>query len=318
MKKNNKKLSFIVLIFCLATLASIVLFLKYNKDSFQEEITLQGVSEKTEKENNIQQSIQNEPKVVIKKANLFSYTYINSIPLSAIYELSSFSENIQNIFVEIVESCNVYFIKKIDNKLIALVENPDDIRHGLEFVEIDLNTENLLRFPLEINQEDSENDIWIFDEKSNSDKPIKHTKLKNNGLISYTEKWYYDKENPIKYKKDNGEEKTISIKKETYDNNSNMRLEHLFYDDDGNTKNSVSIAFVGSNLVRFTYYNSENQDLSLSIFSEYSEGKKTKETVYTSDYKVNKIYKANYTDDIRTSITVFDSNNNKIDEILSK
>lgn len=320
MKKKNHRFLFAGLVLSsIVAVCSIAYFLNENKQ-INKNVEIKPLPNLSETENNKKKCNVIEQKVFVKKTNLFSNADNNSIPLSAIYEISTLPENIQKFFENIVENSNIYFVKNSSNKCFALIDNPDDIRHGLEFIEISLaHPHNITKIPLEIyDNTESENDIWIFDEESINKNPIKHTKLNTQGLIEFTEKWNYSSENPIKYEKENGLEKPISIKKETYDNSSNMRLEHLFYDEDANTKMSISIAYVGANLARFTYYNSENINQSLSIFSEFSEGKKIKETVYNSEYKVEKIYKATYEEDLRTSITVFNSENNKIDEILAK
>lgn len=51
--------------------------------------------------------------------------------------------------------------------------------------------------------------------------------------------------------------------------------------------------------------------------SEYNDGLKTKETVYSSDYKLQNTYNAGYKDGERVTIKVLDSSNNKVEEIIS-
>ena len=76
-----------------------------------------------------------------------------------------------------------------------------------------------------------------------------------------------------------GNNKPISIKKENLDNENSLRVEHLIYDKDGNTKVNVSASFEGADIKRFTYYNADKPDESASVFSEYLDGMKVKETV---------------------------------------
>ena len=115
----------------------------------------------------------------------------------------------------------------------------------------------------------------------------------------------------------NGEGKILSIKKETPDGDTKIRSEHLVYDEDGNTRVNVSASYEGPDITRFTYYNSENPQDGVTLMSEYNGGLKTKETVYSSDYKLQNTYNAGYKDGERVTIKVLDSSNNKVEEIIS-
>lgn len=262
-------------------------------------------------DNDIKQQV-----VTSKKANLFNEADDNALPISLIFELANHSNLIQDTIKEIADISNIYWFKINKNKIYLLVENVEDIRHGLELVELSLANANTHKSPInfDINSENTLYNIWIYDKE----RPVKHTKLKEDGLIEYVEKWNYDSKNETKYEKLDGQSNVISIKKEVTDEHSNLRIEHLFYDINGNIEKSISCAFTGANLVRFTYYDSQNITESFSSFSEYVDGRKVKETIYTSDYKVKSIYKSTYQGGVRTSISLFDNKNVKIGELLSE
>ena len=110
----------------------------------------------------------------------------------------------------------------------------------------------------------------------------------------------------------------ISLKKETVSNDNDMRVEHLIYDKDGKTKVSVSASYEGADIKRFTYYNADKPAESGSVFSEYADGQKTKETVYNSALKIENTYTSEYKNGERTEIKVFDQNNQEIEAIISQ
>lgn len=187
------------------------------------------------------------------------------------------------------------------------------MRHDVKFIEI--NKEGVRKIT-SIGQEVSDEDgDWEFNEDSGL--PLKHIKYDEDGDIEYTEIWNYSDEEPVKYEMKNGEGKILSIKKETPDGDTKIRSEHLVYDEDGNTRVNVSASYEGPDITRFTYYNSENPQDGVTLMSEYNDGLKTKETVYSSDYKLQNTYNAGYKDGERVTIKVLDSSNNKVEEIIS-
>lgn len=263
----------------------------------------------------------NVKKEVGLKTDLYKGVPDNLLPLSAISEIASLSGGVHKTVKELVDnSTSVLYAKRVGNKLVMVVENPDDNRHGLEFVEISANGQHeKINFLLsKYSEANSENDVWEYDESEDVKRPIKHTKIGSNGEVEFVETWNYLPEEPIKYELKNKEDKVISILKETIDENNSMRQEHLIYDKDGKTKINLTVNYDGADLTRFTYYNSEKQDESGSVFSEYKDGVKTKETVYTSDYKVKNVYQPEYKDGERTEIKVFDNENKEIEKLLAK
>lgn len=259
-----------------------------------------------------------EVKTSPKRADLYNET---SLPLSAIFEISKLPADVQKIIKNTFDSANnIYMVKNTGKKVFVLSENPDDNRHGLDMTEINLADMSVKKSNLSSQDAgDTEHDKWDYDINSDVKRPVKHAKFDTDGDLEYTEYWNYSDNEPIKYEMKDSNDKVVSIKKETIDNNTDMRLEHLFYDDDGNTKMNISVSYEGPEIKRFTYYNSENPDDSVSVFSEYENGVKIREKVYTSDYKLKNVYAVNYNDNgEKTDITLLDSENNEVDKILSK
>ena len=109
----------------------------------------------------------------------------------------------------------------------------------------------------------------------------------------------------------------VSMRKEMVENGTDLRVEHLVYDSNGNTRINVSITYDGPDVKRFTYYNADKTAESGSVFDEYSNGLKTKETVYTSDLKVQNHYTSDYKDGNRESITVWDNQNKETQKLVT-
>ena len=317
---NHKSLLVLFLSIVLITTGYSVFYMNNRILQKKENIADNKIYNKNNQTNQKNNQINNIQKVekTVKKAYLYSEYDNNAIPLSAIAELTDLPEQIKKYIHDIIEYSNIYLLNKNDNEIIVLSENIEDIRHGLEISKISLDTHNITKYSLGGYTEDQENakNVWNYDRKTKL--PTKHTKLDENDNILYTEIWNYDSKSPIKYEMRDTEGKIISIKKETLDEHSNMRVENLFYDSKGHIEISITATYIGANIVRFTYYNLNNPNESMSLFSEYSDGVKIKETVYSSDYKVQKIYKSDYEDGIRTSLGIFDANNNKLEGILSE
>ena len=240
-----------------------------------------------------------------------------SVPYSAIDEISNLPENVQNIVKTTADSKgSVYMVRKNGNKVFMIAENPANIRHGIEFVEISIPSGHKTTATFGYNDKikDSDNDIWEYDKVSEIQRPIRHTKYNNDGDMEFVEIWNYD-ENPIKYEMKDGSGNVISVRKETMDSDTSLRVEHLLYDKKGNTKVNVTTAFDNGNITRFTYYNADKISEGGSIFNEYADGVKTKETVYTSDLKVKNVYKPSYTDGVPSEVQVLDGKNNEIKKL---
>ena len=282
----------------------------------QETLQAKDIKEESEKEE------YKPPVEIINKGNLYPNVSNNQLPLSAIIELSKLPDDVQEDVDEIIEaSRNIFMLKKIGDKVIIIVENPSDSRHNIDLKEISLNSESEKNIPFgsHIAGDETEQDIWEYEDDDDTKRPIKHIKFNGEKNIEYTETWNYTENEPIKYEMRDGDDRVISIKKETIDNETSLRVEHILYNSDGNTKVSVSITYNGPDITRFTYYNSEKPDEGICIFSNFGEdGCKTKETLYTPDFKLINSFVPIYQDGSRTGIKVMDNNENKVEELLAK
>lgn len=252
----------------------------------------------------------------VKKTNLYNEIPSSTLPLSAISEVANLPENIQNLVSQIISTNNIYMIQKHNNKVLIITNNPENLRHNVEFTEISLTNGQQTETTLGYNDKikDSDNDIWEYDFETKQ--PTRHTKYNKDGDMEFVEVWNYDSENPIKYEMKDSNGNPISLRKETLQDGTNLRVEHLLYDSHGKTRMNVSATFEGEDLKRFTYYNSDKPDESGSIFSDYTAGQKTKETVYTSDLKVKNVYTSDYKDGNRTEIIKWDNNNKEVQKLI--
>ena len=264
-----------------------------------------------------------------KITDLYSSTPYD-IPLFSVVEISKQPLIIQKAIKNILEdSQGFYLLKKENDKIVILLQNPIThtdtyARHELQFAEVDMQgnihyrTAGYNGVDGEIsNTDESQSDEWEFDESTEPKRPLTHTAYDEHGHIKYIEKWNYNEDEPIKYEMKNADEKVLSVLRETQDNDSNYRKEHVFYDNNGTTKMSLSVNYDGANISRMTFYNSENQLDSMSIISEYDNGLKTKELIYNNDYELVNTVTSDYSDGERKNIKVFDSKGNEIDKISS-
>lgn len=255
------------------------------------------------------------------KTDLYKGVPDSLLPLSVINEVASLSNYAQKTVKQFVDnSTGVLYAKRSGNKLFMIVENPNDNRHGLEFIEISADgkhekTDFLLSKYSEGNTDD---DLWEYDVSEDVKRPIKHIKFNSDGETEFVETWHYSSEEPIKYELKNKDDKVISLVKETIDENNSMRQEHLIYDKDGKTKMNLTVNYEGADLTRFTYYNADKPNDGGSVMSEYKDGIKTTETVYTSDYKVENVYKPLYKNCERESIKVFDGENKEVKTLIGE
>ena len=90
------------------------------------------------------------------------------------------------------------------------------------------------------------------------------------------------------------------------------------YDEEGNMTKNVSFNYDGLDLTRFTYYNSQTPNDSAMIVSEFEDGVKKKETVYSSDYKIQNTYIPEYKDGQKSEIKILDKNNNLIETLQAE
>ena len=306
-------------VICTALFVGCCAILYFTKESKQES---EVAEELEQKENTSVKTSNVAPKKVVKKEDVIKKAdlYANTIglPLSMITELNTLPSNVKNAIDKVIndDSLSLLAMKNLHDKVLLIIENPNDNRHGIEFIEISKSDASKKVVPLSGQSDSSEQDVWRYDEKSQL--PIEHTKLDNDNQTEYTEVWNYVVEEPIKYELKDGDGKVLSIKKETLDNANNMRQEHIIYDKHGNTKISVSTSYEGPNLTRFTYYNADRPNEGITIFSEYNDGVKVKENVYSSDFKLKNTYEAAYKDGQRESIRIFDKDNNEIEVMESK
>jgi len=252
------------------------------------------------------------------KTNLYNDLSSSVMPLSAIAELTTLPANIQNLVSDIAKTNNIYMISKNKDKLFIISDNPENIRHGIEFTEVTVSNGHQIKTTLGYNDmiKDSQNDIWEYNNETHQ--PIRHTKYNSDGDMDFVEVWNYDANNPVKYEMKDSNGKVISMRKETLNGGTDLRVEHLLYDKDGNTRINVSATYDGEDIKRFTYYNADKVNESGSIFSEYSDGQKIKETVYTSDLKVKNTYTSDYRDGNREDITKWDNKNQEVKKYIPK
>lgn len=258
-------------------------------------------------------------KEITKKADLHKDLSANSLPLSVIAEIADLSKEVQDAVKHIAENSNgIFMAKKVGNKLFIVTDSPDNIRQGIDFVEISLSNCHQTRTTMGYNGKanESENDSWEYDTISDTKVPTRHTKYNKDGNIEFVETWNYDSSNPIKYEMKDDKGNLLSLRKETSANENDLSVQHLLYDEHGNTRVNVSASYEGADIKRFTYYNAYKPDESGSVFSEYTDGLKTKETVYNSELKTENIYTSEYKEGERTQISVFDSNNQEIEKIV--
>ena len=333
---NKKKIIISSVAVFLAAIVSICLI--NNTENNNESDSQDGAKTKIEKESNIsngskesgdltnKSDSKNDKKQLIhasirkenshlKYADLYNNASGDMLPLSAITILKDMPADIKNKVLKLTETNNIYMMQKHHGKLFIITDNPSNIRHCVEFTEISINNGHQVKTTLGYNDKmnDSDNDIWEYDD---SKRPIRHSKYSSNGDLDFVETWNYDNDNPIKYEMKDAEDRTISLRKETLDSDVSLRVEHLVYDKDGNTKINVSTTYDGDDVKRFTYYNADKPDESGSVYTEYDNGMKTKESIYTSDLKLKNSYTSEYKDGEREDITVWDDKNKEVEKLL--
>ena len=322
-------------IFLLAIAALLFFFFMNNKK--EEQVVNKNIEPQLEqkKAGNVKNNVSNNAKVVqkensapaekeektLKKANLYGNYPAEMINFSTIAQLANSSSKAQKTISGLVESSQAIFYSAENSKKLYLVKDVslEDSekypRHGIEFAEISLLDGHIERFYTGYyDDRESEQDVWKYDKKTGA--PISHIHKDSDGNVVFKEIWNENDE--LKYKMVDSKNNVISMFKESIDDGTNLRQEHIFYDTEGKIRMNISANYEGSDLVRFTYFDAQNPELSGSVVSEYKDGLKQKETIYTSDYKVKNVYQANYSDGERTELNIFDSNNQEIDKILAE
>ena len=269
------------------------------------------------------------PQEVKKRYDLYSSTAYD-LPLFSIVEISKLSTNVKKVVDKLLEdSQGFYLLRKNGDKVLIILQNPirnENIfsRHDLQFVEIDLNGKVIYHNAgyqgsdgETVNIVMQKEDNWNFDETTEPQRPLKHIAYNEKGKIKFTEYWNYDEKEPIKYQMKDAQKKVISILKESQENDSNFRKEHVFYDNDGKTKMSLTVNYDGANLSRMTFYNAHDSIDSVSIISEYENGLKTKESVYNEAYELINVVVSEYIDGERKCIKVYDNDAKLVYEISS-
>ena len=251
-----------------------------------------------------------------KKTNLYNDAVSSTMPLSVVATLSDTPDYVKTKVEKLSATNNIYMAKKSGDKLIVITDNPSNIRHRVEITEISLINGHQIKTTLGYNDkmQDSNNNIWEYNKETKL--PTRHTKYNADGDMEFVEVWNYDESNPVKYEMKDAEGHVLSMRKETVENGTDLRVEHLVYDKNGNTRINVSATYEGPDVKRFTYYNADKPAESGSVFGEYSNGLKTKETVYTSDLKVKNYYTTEYKDGNKESITVWDNQNKEVQKLL--
>ena len=210
-----------------------------------------------------------QPNVEVKE---FDCSYSN-VPLSGIAELSSVSPEVLSSAKRVINnSQTVYMIKHLGDKLLIVTENQNNLRHGVDFVEIALNNGHQTRTTLGYSdsiKDTSDDDYWEYDERR---LPLRHIKFSNDGGTEFTEIWNYDESNPIKYELKDSKGNIRAVRKETLKDGTDLRIDNILYDKNGYIKVNVSSSYDGADLKRFTYYNVEKTAESGSVFSEYKDG----------------------------------------------
>ena len=311
----NKKFAVCILLAVSAVSLASYFYLSDKKTWQGETVTKQSVAVNSQETQNktVEKSVT--PKISVKKADLYNDTE-KHIPLSAISDLANIPENVRNAVDDIIENSNdgIYFLKHSNDKIVAVVDaNSDEAeikRHDFNFFEISafdgtiLNHQNIVP--------DSKYDKWEY----KNGLPLKHIHFNENKELEFTEIWNYADNEPIKYKKTGKNNQIISLRKEIVDNDVNLREENIFYDSEGNVIQNISFNYEGLDLTRFTYYNSETPDDSAMVISEFEDGVKQKEVVYSSDYQIEKIYIPEYKDGQKSEIKVLDKDNTVLEKLI--
>lgn len=314
---RKKVVVYLLTVFSLAFLCSGCLLKKTEPVAEVENIASEKQAPKTAKK----------PAQEIKKYDLYSSTPYD-LPLSSIVEISKLPPSIKATVDKILEISQGFYLLRYDGEnVLIILQNPVKnqntySRHDLQFAEINKDGEvtyhnaGYVGISGEVlEQENNEN--WIFDDTVEFQRPLKHYSYDERGEIQFTETWNYDEKEFIKYQMTNSHKNVISILKEVQEDESNYRKEHIFYDNNGNIKMSLTINYDGANISRLTFYNAHDTVDSVSIISEFENGIKTKEFVYNEEYQLVNIFHSDYIDNERKAIRVLDPEGKEINKISS-
>lgn len=291
------------------------------------------IEEKQTNSPNKQAPIKQAPKKVF---DLYSNS-LYELPLTAIVDISLMPLELKKEVDSLLEKAQGFYLLKYyenEKKVFIILQNSISSidtfsRHNLEFVELSINDDNEIRKTVfspafkgdvdEINNVSCglypQNESWEMDKSSEIIKPLKHNVYDEKGKIKFSEFWNYDDKKEVKYQIKNSSKKVISILKEYSQGEMGLRKEHLFYDNEGQLILSLTINYEGANITRVMYYDSHNIEESISVFTEYSDGLKTKEEIYDNNYRLLKTINSEYIDTERLKIQVLNPDSEIIKEI---
>ena len=124
-----------------------------------------------------------------------------------------------------IQNSTVYYLETKKDGIFMIVDNSDAEnfpRHGLEFVEINHNGVKKVTPLIKTTDANDENDVWELDEETKL--PIRHVNYNHDGEIVYSEFWNYSPESQIKYELKDHQGKTVSLRKEIQEGDSNIRI----------------------------------------------------------------------------------------------
>lgn len=250
------------------------------------------------------------------------------LPLISIAEIAKLSPEMKKSIDNLLENAQGFFLlRQVGNKVFVILQTPVQLlstypRHQLQYAEvledgkIVYHNAGYVGYDGEAD-ESNINESWVYDNSVDFKRPLRHISYDEKNKIKFVEEWSYSPEEQIKYIMKDSYGNIISIKKESQDNESNYRKEHVFYDNNGDTRISLTINYDGANISRLTFYNSHDSIESLSIISDYVDGIKTRESVYDEKYQLLYTVLPTYVDGVRKQISVFNSKGEEIAKLSS-
>lgn len=277
----------------------------------KEKTTSQSLEQKEQKEQEVKPLPEPQAKKVVynevsqpKKIKIYDSEENKTLPFSSIVQLSEISDNARKTVEKMMQNSDIYYIAQSNDKIIVVKDANDDedrfTRHDIEIISISPDGKLVQKeseFPQKMSNEESEHEIWDYKViEGDMVVPSTHKSLNDSGEVNYIEHWYYNQDEPVKYKVTDGDGKVVSIRKSSRSDGGNWSDEHIFYDKDGNTVLNISTYYEDNNIARFTYYNPKTPEMSVTIVNQYLDNEKTKETVYTTDYRLKNTYTSEYKD----------------------
>lgn len=262
--------------------------------------------------------------------NLYSNT-LYYIPFSSISEIAKLPPAIQEQISKLLENAQGFYLlkqNKTTGEVFILLQNPvkinnNYIRHGLQTATITkdghISYTNIGYAGEEGeigNTVEKRTDSWEFDTSVEPNRPLKHTAYDKHKKIIFEESWNYNETDPIKYQMKDSKSNVVSILKETLDNNSNYRREHIFYNSEGGTTKSITVNYEGADIKWFTYFDSEKPDKNITIESVYENGLKTEEKIYNQSFKQINSLKATYINGEKSKLILLNSEGKEIEHYI--